>query len=74
MKPENARKLLQEAVAKVNWLNFARTIESLIEYDWGKYENNQFRPNFNQLLLDKDWLAENAGQIKEAIDTLYEDR
>ena len=74
MKPENARKLLQEAVAKVNWINFARTLESLTEHDWGKYNNNFWRPDFNQVLFDKDWLADNAGKIKEALDTLYESR
>lgn len=74
MKPENARKLLQEAVAKVNWINFARTLESLTEHDWGKYNNNFWRPDFNQVLFDKDWLADNAGKIKEALDILYESR
>jgi len=74
MKPEDARKVLQEAVGKINWINLVRTMESLTEYDWDRYDNNYWRPNFNQVLLDKDWLAENAGKIKRALETLYESR
>lgn len=45
-------------------------MESLTKFPWLKYDNNYFRPNFNQLEYDIPWMVDNMQQVCEAVQTL----
>lgn len=72
MNGTEARELLTEATAKVDWVNLGRVFSALGEYgfDWNKYDNSKFRPDFKRAFRDRNWLAENAGALKEAMETI----
>ena len=74
MQPSDARLKLQENLKNVNWINLLRVMESLAAGEaWGRYDNNQWRPNYKQAELDLPWMLDNFGQVCEALRTLREE-
>lgn len=70
-----ARAKLAEAVAHVDWPNVGRVCYSLSQgFTWGKFDNAYWRPNYNQILLEIDWLVDNAAVIKESLLYLKENK
>lgn len=75
MTEAEARAKLAEALKHLDLINLGTVFASLAEgNDWYKYDNSKWKPNFNRALSDKDWLANHAGEIKEALETLYNSR
>lgn len=73
MQPSEARSKLQSAVRNINWINLARVMEALASgYDWNRYNNNYWRPNYKMVELDLPWLLDNWQEICEALQTLQE--
>jgi len=72
---DEARAKLAEAVAHVDWPNVGRVCYTLSQgFAWGKYDNAYWRPNYNQILLDINWLIDNAEAIKTSLHCLKENK
>lgn len=75
MTESEARALAQEALKQVDFINLGRVLSSLANgYAWKRFDNSVWRPDFNRAFEDKEWLAENAEAIKEAIEYFYKNR
>lgn len=76
MTVDEARDIVKQAVREVDWLNFARALDMMGPkgFKWRKFDNGFWRPAWNKIESDKEWIAENAGKLKEALDTLIEDK
>lgn len=72
---DEARTKLAEAVAHVDWPNVGRVCYSLSQgFTWGKFDNAYWRPNYNQILLEVDWLVDNAEAVKQSLIRLKENK
>lgn len=69
---EEARDILRQATQQVDFINFARVISSLgeYEYDWNKYDGSKLKPNYEQAWKDRTWFAKNVGLVVEALEVL----
>ncbi len=69
---DEARDILRQATQQVDFINLARVISSLGEYnyDWNKYDGSKLKPNFEQAWKDRKWFAKNAGLVVEALEVL----
>lgn len=72
MTTTEARAILLKATQQVDFLNFARVISSLGEYNynWNKYDGSKLKPNYEQAWRERKWLANNAGLIVEALEVI----
>lgn len=72
MNKDEAKAILAEATAKVDWVNLGRVFSSVGEHghDWNKYDNSKFRPNYERAYRDRNFLAKHAGDLKEAMEVL----
>jgi len=75
MTVDEARRVLQEALLHVNFINFGSTLAALAEgHSWKTFDNSKWRPEKLRALQDSKWLAENADQIELALKTFYVNR
>lgn len=72
MTRDEAKDILRQATQQVDFLNFARVLSSLGEYsyDWNKYDGSKLKPNYEQAWKDKEWFANNARLVVEALEVL----
>lgn len=72
MNDAEARAKLAEATQQVDFVNLGRVISALGEYGyaWNKYDGSKFKPNYERAFRDRKYLADSAGEIKEALETL----
>lgn len=75
MNLEEAREVLKEAELYVDYINLGRTISALAgRQTWKTFDNNKWRPNKNQALLDSKWLNENMERVFEALQQFNKER
>lgn len=56
--------LLSEALREVDWINLGRTIDSLVRgVEWGKYDKNYIKPNFEKALTSVTWMVDNSSEL-----------
>jgi hypothetical protein len=69
---DEARDMLRQATQQIDFINLARVISSLGEYnyDWNKYDGSKLKPNYDQAWQDRIWFAENAKSVSEALEVL----
>jgi hypothetical protein len=76
MNTDEARQVLKDVILHVDLVNLGRTISALGEYGykWKTFDNSKWRPNKNLALKEVKWLAENAGKLSEALQSLKDAR
>lgn len=71
MNPNEARQLLQDAIKEVDFIALAGVISALAEgFRWGRYDNNIWRPFYNEVEADLPWLLDNWDKVCEAVQVL----
>lgn len=71
---ESARKKILQANKMVEWINFARCIDSLCDYDWSRFNNDKWRPDFKRLGYDIEWLEKNWEELTKAIKCMKDNK
>jgi hypothetical protein len=76
MTVEEARKVLQEVLLHVDFVNLGRTVSAIGEYGyaWRTFDNSKWRPEKDQAWKDCLWLSENADRLYEALTAVRKDR
>jgi hypothetical protein len=69
MNIEEARNILVESTAQVDWINLGFILSTLGEqgYSWRKYDGAFFKPHFNRSLVDMKWLDKNSERLNQAL-------
>ena len=61
---EKPEELLSEALREVDWINFGRTIDSLVRgIEWAKWDKNFIKPSFEKALSSSKWLLDNIEEL-----------
>lgn len=76
MTKEEAREILKQVILHVDLMNLGRTISALGEHEltWKTFDNSKWRPNKELALKESKWLAENAGDVYQALNYFKEIR
>jgi hypothetical protein len=68
---KEARSVIESALKNVNWLNFARVVQTLADgHPYGRFDNNYWRPNYKQFELDLPWMLDNVEDLCKALSTI----